>query len=180
MSKKIMSTMLHRTFFFTAKFKFVSRIFQIFSWFCKGVLSCQTRTMGVTIPHITPVLYRNWVCSEEAISEKQCKGAWPSMILSVRSDDLTHNPSPSSYLTVVRLSVRSLGVRLQSRVTSSDATVKSWMCVCFLFFLLLLIVFLFYFIKFLFIYLCIYFFLSLHCLFVLLVFVLWLLIFFFF
>ena len=28
---------------------------------------------------------------------KQCKGAWPSKILSVRSDNLTYNPSPSNF-----------------------------------------------------------------------------------
>ena len=58
-----MSTMLHHISFFTAKFKFFPRIFQIYSWFCKEVLSFQTRSLGVTTPHITPVLYRNWVCS---------------------------------------------------------------------------------------------------------------------
>ena len=34
---------------------------------------------------------------QSLVSEKQCKGAWPIMVLSMRSDDLTHNPSPSSY-----------------------------------------------------------------------------------
>ena len=58
-------------------------------------------------------------------------------------------------------------VRLQSRVTSSGATVR---CVCFLFVLLLLIVFLFCFIKFLFIYVFIFYFLSLACLFCLFLF----------
>ena len=36
---------------------------QFFFLFCKGVLSFQTLSLGVTTPHITPVLYRNWVCS---------------------------------------------------------------------------------------------------------------------
>ena len=63
MLKKIMSTMLHHISFFTAKFKFFPRIFRIFSWFCQGVLSFQARSLGVTTPHITPVLYGNWVCS---------------------------------------------------------------------------------------------------------------------
>ena len=63
MLKIIMSIMLHHTSFFTAKFKFFPRIFQIFSWFCKAVLSFQTRSLGVTTPHITPILYENWVCS---------------------------------------------------------------------------------------------------------------------
>ena len=63
MLKKIMSTRLHHTSFFTTKFKFFPRIFQIFSWFCKGVLSFQTRSLGVMTPYVTPVLYRNWVCS---------------------------------------------------------------------------------------------------------------------
>ena len=35
------------------------RIYQKFSWFCKEVLSFQTLSVGVTTPHITPVLYRN-------------------------------------------------------------------------------------------------------------------------
>ena len=63
MLKKILSTILHHTSFFTAKFKFFPRIYQIFSWFCKGVLSFQTRSLGVTTPHITSALYGNWVCS---------------------------------------------------------------------------------------------------------------------
>ena len=42
---------------------FFPRICQIFSWFCKGFLSFQTMPLGVTNPHITPVLYGNWVCS---------------------------------------------------------------------------------------------------------------------
>ena len=29
--------------------------------------------------------------------EKQCKEPWPIKVFSMRSDDLTHNPSPSSY-----------------------------------------------------------------------------------
>ena len=33
---------------------------------------------------------------QSLVSEKQCKGAWPSMVLSMRSDDLTYNPSPSN------------------------------------------------------------------------------------
>ena len=42
---------------------FFPRICQIFSWFCKGFLSFQTMPLGVTNPHITLVLYGNWVCS---------------------------------------------------------------------------------------------------------------------
>ena len=47
---------------------------------------------------------------QSLVSKKQCKGAWPSMVLSVRSDDLTYNPvHPTlNLLTVVRLSVRHL------------------------------------------------------------------------
>ena len=37
--------------------------FDSFFFFCKGVLSFQTLSLGVTTPHITPVLYRNWVSS---------------------------------------------------------------------------------------------------------------------
>ena len=65
-----------------------------------------------------------------------------------------------------------------SRVTSSGATVKSWICVCVFFYYCYELFFSFILLNFLFIYLCIYFLLSLLCLFVLLVFVLWLLIFF--
>ena len=34
-----------------------------FIFLCKGVLSLQTLSLGVTTPHIAPVLYGNWVCS---------------------------------------------------------------------------------------------------------------------
>ena len=37
--------------------------FFLFYFFCKGVFSFQTLSLGVTTPHITPVLYRNWVSS---------------------------------------------------------------------------------------------------------------------
>ena len=30
---------------------------------CKGALSILTLSLGVIIPHVTPVLYGNWVCS---------------------------------------------------------------------------------------------------------------------
>ena len=33
---------------------------------------------------------------QSLVSEKQWKGAWPSMVLSMRSDNLTYNPSPSN------------------------------------------------------------------------------------
>ena len=33
---------------------------------------------------------------QSLVLEKQCKEAWPSMVLSMGSDDLTHNPSPSN------------------------------------------------------------------------------------
>ena len=46
----------------------------------------------------------------------QCKGVWSTMILSARSNDLTY--------------------RLQSRVTSSGATINSWMIQFILFFIL--------------------------------------------
>ena len=70
---------------------------------------------------------------------------------------------------------------IQSRVTSSGATDKSWMCVCFfiyIFFILLLLFFYFILLNF---YLFIYLIMYLFCIFSpLLVFVLWLLIFLFF
>ena len=32
------------------------------------------------------------------VLEKQCKGSWPSMVLSMKSDNLTYNPRPSNSL----------------------------------------------------------------------------------
>ena len=49
------------TFSFTAKCNFFPGSTRIS--FCKGVLSFWTLSLGVTTPHITPVLYGNWVCS---------------------------------------------------------------------------------------------------------------------
>ena len=33
---------------------------------------------------------------QSLVLETQCKGAWPSMVLSMKSDDLTCNPIPSN------------------------------------------------------------------------------------
>ena len=33
---------------------------------------------------------------QSLVLERHCKGAWSSMVLSMRSDDLTYNPSPSN------------------------------------------------------------------------------------
>ena len=33
---------------------------------------------------------------QSLVLEKQWKGAWPSVVLSMTSDDLTYNPSPSN------------------------------------------------------------------------------------
>ena len=40
-----------------------------FFFLCKGVLSFQTLSLGVMAPHITPVLYGNWVwsCNVQAL-----------------------------------------------------------------------------------------------------------------
>ena len=48
-----------------------------------GELSLLTQFSGITT-------------LQSLISEKQCKGAWPSVVLSMKSDDLTYNPSPSN------------------------------------------------------------------------------------
>ena len=75
-------------------------------FFARGFLSLQTLSLGVTTPHITPDILRElslltqfsgFTTLQSKVSEKHCKGARSSMILSMRSDNnLTYNPSPSN------------------------------------------------------------------------------------
>ena len=102
--KKILSKILHHTSFYTAKFNFFPGSNKIFSCFCKGVFSFTTFSLVLTTPHITPVLYglrlfiqfSGITILQSLVSEKKCKGAWPSVVLSMTSDGLTYNPSPSN------------------------------------------------------------------------------------
>ena len=59
--EKILSAILHLTSFFTGKFKFFQDLPKIFIVLQGGfvILSFQTLSLGVTTPHITPVLYGN-------------------------------------------------------------------------------------------------------------------------
>ena len=104
-------------------------------------------SLGVTTRHITQVLCRKWVywlnfqaTLQPLVSEKQYKGAWASMVLSVRWDELIYNSTPSNsklWEGWVLVACNEC-VRLQSKVTSSGAAVNSWV-VLFHFILLLFV-----------------------------------------
>ena len=40
--------------------------------------------------------FSGFTTGQSLVSEKHCKGAQSNMVLSMRSDDLTYNPSPSN------------------------------------------------------------------------------------
>ena len=71
-----------------------------FFLFWKGVLSFQALSLGPTYnpsPERELSLltqFSGFITLQSLVSEKHCKGAWPSMVLSMRSDNLTYNPSP--------------------------------------------------------------------------------------
>ena len=95
--KKGLSTVLHHTSFFTKTFECSPESTNNVNgfFFCKGVLSFQTLSLGVMTPHITPVLYRLYNPAVLSFGEV-LQGAPSSLVLSMRSDDLTYNPSPSN------------------------------------------------------------------------------------
>ena len=95
MLKEALSTILHHISFFTAKFKCSPRSTKGFlSFFCKEILSFQALSLGGTTLHITPVLYRNWVCSLNFQALQPCSSS--RIVLSVMSHNLTYNSSSSN------------------------------------------------------------------------------------
>ena len=78
-------------------------IYQKLSWFCKGFLLFQIvfgydnptyNTSGVQeLPLLTFV---GFTFLHSLVLEKQCKGTCGSIVLSMRSDNLTYSTSPSN------------------------------------------------------------------------------------
>ena len=90
--------------FFTAKFKFFLRSTKYFHGLQGGFVISEI-VFGCDNPTYNPsFLWELWLltqCSgittlQSLILEKQCRGAWPSMVLSMKIDKLTYNPSPSN------------------------------------------------------------------------------------
>ena len=127
MLKEGLSTILHHTSFFTEKFecspestrKKKLTVFCFF--FLQGGFVISDIVFGCDDPIYNPSpvqelsllnQFSSFTTLQSLVLEKQSKGAQSSMILSVRSDDLTYKISQSeisrSLLTVVRLSVRRL------------------------------------------------------------------------
>ena len=95
--KKSMSTILNHTSFFTAKFEFLPGSTKYFDglpwqfWHFRQVF-------GWDIPTYNPspvwelallIEFSGTTTLQSLVLEKQCKGAWQSMVLSMWSDDLT-------------------------------------------------------------------------------------------
>ena len=120
--KKALSIIVHHTPFFTANFKCSSRSTKFFMFFfLQGGFVISDIVIGCDDPIYNPSpvqelsllnQFSSFTTLQSLVLEKQSKGAQSSMILSVRSDDLTYKISQSeisrSLLTVVRLSVRRL------------------------------------------------------------------------
>ena len=127
MLKKSLSTILPHTSFFTEKFECSpgstkkKKKLTFFYFFLQGGFVISDIVFGCDDPIYNPSpvqelsllnQFSSFTTLQSLVLEKQSKGAQSSMILSVRSDDLTYKISQSeisrSLLTVVRLSVRRL------------------------------------------------------------------------
>ena len=107
MLKKGLSTILHHTFFFKEKFECSpesSKNFDFF-FFLQGAFVISDIVFGCDDPTYNPspvrelsllTQFSGFTTLQSLVSEKHCKGARSSMVLSMRSDDLTYNPSPSN------------------------------------------------------------------------------------
>ena len=71
----------------------------------QGGFVISDKIFGCDDPTYNPSPVRQWslltqfsgiTTLQSLVSEKQYKGAWPSMVLSIRSDDRTYLPSPSN------------------------------------------------------------------------------------
>ena len=102
MLKKILSTILHLTSFFTGKFKFFQDLPKI-AIVLQGGFVISDLVFGCDNPTYNPSPIRELslltqfsgiTTLQSLVLEKQCKGAWPSMVLSMRSDDLTSHITP--------------------------------------------------------------------------------------
>ena len=110
MLTKILSAIQRQTLYFTAKFNFFCKIYQSFSWLCKRALLFHTLSLGVTNPHITQLSLLTQFSSikilQSLVLENDCKEIWPSIILAMKSDDLTNKSQSIQPLILVRLRVR--------------------------------------------------------------------------
>ena len=151
MLTKVILTIPPHTFCFTAKCNFFPGSTRVF--FCKGVLSFRTLSLGVTTPHTVQEFslltqFSGITTLQSLVSEKQCKGTWAITVLSMRIDDLTHNPSPSTYLPINWvLGTCNTCVRLQttpeSQVLASQLIIR-WCFVCLFLFLFVCFLFCFF------------------------------------
>ena len=103
MLKKIILTILHHAPFFTEKFKFSQDLPIIFMVLQGGfvisdiIFACDDPTYNPDPVWELSLLtqFSRITTLQSFVSEKQCKRAWPK-ILSMTSDNLTCNPSPSN------------------------------------------------------------------------------------
>ena len=110
MLKKGLSAILHHTSFFTEKFECSPKStkkknFDSFFFFLQGGFVISDIVFGCDDPTYNPspvrelsllTQFSGFTTLQSLVSEKHCKGARSSMVLSMSSDDLTYNPSPSS------------------------------------------------------------------------------------
>ena len=109
MLKKGLSTILH-TSCFTEKFECSlesarKKKFDNIFFFLQGGFVISDKVFGCDDPTYNPspvrelsllTQFSGFTTLQSLVSEKHCKGARSSMALSMRSDDLTYNPSPSN------------------------------------------------------------------------------------
>ena len=109
MLKKGLSTILHHTSFFTEKFECypesTRKNLTVFFSFLQGgfiisdiVFGCDDPTYNASPVRELSLLtqFSGFTTLQSLVSEKHCNGAQSSMVLSMRSDNLTYNSSPSN------------------------------------------------------------------------------------
>ena len=110
MLKKALLTKLRHTSFFTTKFKCSTEstknsfFFCFFFLFARGfaiseiVFGCDKPTYDPSpVRELSFITQFSGLATLQSLAlEKQWKGYRSSMVLSIRSDDLTYNPSPSN------------------------------------------------------------------------------------
>ena len=112
MLKKGLSTILHHTSFFTEKFECSpestrKKKLTVFCccFFLQGGFVISDIVFGCDNPTYNPspvgelsllTQFPGFTTLQSLVSEKHCKGARSNRVLSMRSGDLTYNPSPSN------------------------------------------------------------------------------------
>ena len=117
MLKKGFSAILHHTYFFTEKFECCpestrKKIRQLLFSFLQADFVISDNVFGCDDPTYNPspvrelsllTQFSGFTNLQSLVLEKHCKGARSSMVLSMKSDDLTYSPSISNSVLLLSM-----------------------------------------------------------------------------